>query len=87
MASKTVAIRLDLETQQRLKNLGKQRDRSPHYLMKEAVEKFLSREEEIEAEKQLMQARWEKYELTGESVSHEDMKGYIQDLISKPPQA
>ncbi len=86
MASKTVALRLDPETQARLKKLGALRDRSPHYLMKEAVEKYVSQQEEIEAEKQLLLDRWNRYELTGEMVSHEDMLVYINELISKPPQ-
>ena len=81
MATSTVGIRLDEETQKRLKNLGKRRDRSPHYLMKEAVDHYLQREEAIDAEADLIRSRWEKYELTGETVSHKDVKAWASSLV------
>ena len=81
MANPIVALRLDAETQDRLKKLGEKRDRSPHYLMKEAVEKYLSREEEIEAEKQILMERWQRYELTGETISHEDVLSHVETRI------
>ncbi|MGH1353600.1 MAG: CopG family ribbon-helix-helix protein [Thalassovita sp.] len=80
MANPTVALRLNEQTQDRLKALGQRRDRSPHYLMKEAVEKYLAEEEAVEAERDLMQARWERFELTGETVSHEDVKSWAKNL-------
>lgn len=83
MVKPTVGIRLDEQTQKRLKQLGDRRDRSPHYLMKEAVEVYLDREEEIEAERALLADRWEKYELTGESISHNDVKTWAKSLSHK----
>lgn len=80
MTNSTVGIRLDDETQERLKSLGKQRDRSPHYLMKEAIEAYLKQEEAVEAEKTLMQERWETFELTGETLSQSDMKAWAASL-------
>lgn len=80
MANTTVGIRIDEDTQVRLKKLGSSRDRSPHYLMKQAVEIFLIREENIEAEKALLKSRWTKFELTGETVSHDDMKTWAKTL-------
>ena len=75
-----VGIRLDEDTQNRLKKLGESRDRSPHYLMKQAVETFLEHEEAIEAEKALLKSRWEKFEITGETVSHDDIKAWGKTL-------
>lgn len=80
MAKPTVGIRLDEDTQKRLKLLGYRRDRTPHYLMKEAVEAYLDREEEIETERALLKDRWQKYELTGESVRHNDVKRWAKSL-------
>ncbi len=48
--------------------------------MKQAVEKFLAHEEEIEREKQLMQSRWEHFELTGEAIAHSEVKEWISSL-------
>ncbi|MBL4855128.1 MAG: ribbon-helix-helix protein, CopG family [Robiginitomaculum sp.] len=83
MANTTVGIRLDDNTQARLKKLGNSRDRSPHYLMKEAVASYLKREEAVEAEKALLKSRWERFELTGEAITHSDMKAWAKTL-SKP---
>ena len=80
MATSIVSVRLDKETQHRLEALGKARDRTPHYLMKAAVARFLDIEETLEAERQLMKDRWEKYELTGETVDHEDVKTWAASL-------
>ena len=80
MATSTIGVRLDRETQHRLEALGKVRDRTPHYLMKAAVARFLDVEETLEAERQLMKDRWEKYELTGETVDHEDVKTWAASL-------
>lgn len=80
MAQSTVGLRLDEKTRQRLKALGKTRDRSPHYLMKEAVERYLEAEELIEAERQLTNQRWERYELTGQTVSQDDVKNWLAGL-------
>ncbi len=80
MSTATVGIRLGSDMQARLKVLGNRRDRSPHYLMKEAVEIYLKREEQIEAEKTLLRTRWEKFEFTGETVSHDDVKAWAKNL-------
>ena len=40
-----VAVKLTLETKERLKAVAEQQDRSIHWLMKEAVNQFLDREE------------------------------------------
>ena len=86
MANSTVGIRLDEETQERLKKLGKNRDRTPHYLMKEAVAAYLVKEEAIDQEDALLQARWDKFALTGESLTQGDMENWLDTLIkSKTP--
>lgn len=80
MANTTMGVRLSEEIQHRLEVLGKARDRTPHYLMKAAIERFLDVEEALEAEHQLVKSRWEKYELTGETVDHEDVKAWAAGL-------
>ena len=60
MANTTMGVRLSEEIQNRLEALGKTRDRTPHYLMKAAIERYLDVEEALEAERQLVKTRWEK---------------------------
>ena len=80
MTNPTIGVRLSEETRHRLEALGKARDRSPHYLMKAAVERYLDVEEALEAERQLIKHRWEKYELTGETIDHNDVKAWAAGL-------
>ncbi|MAZ78122.1 MAG: hypothetical protein CMF39_05535 [Legionellaceae bacterium] len=80
MASATMGVRLNEDTQHRLEALGKARDRTPHYLMKTAVERFLEIEEALETERQIVKARWEKYELTGETIDHADVKAWAASV-------
>ena len=84
MPNPTVALRLDERTQARLKQLGQKRDRSPHYLMKEAVERYLTCEEALEAERTLTRARWDRFALTGEAVAHEQIKDWAANLAATP---
>ncbi len=73
-------IKLDAHTQERLQALGQLRDRSPHYLMKAAIESFLDREEAYEREKRENQERFERYELSGEAVSQERALTWLRTL-------
>ena len=50
-ATKTQGIRLDDKSRARLKKLGELRDRSMNYLIKDAVERYLTEEEQYEKEK------------------------------------
>ena len=80
MSNSTVGLRLGEETRHRLEALGRVRERTPHYLMKVAVERFLDVEEALEAERRLVKDRWKKYELTGESIEHTDVQAWADKL-------
>ena len=80
MANATMGVRLNEDIQNRLEALGKARDRTPHYLMKTAVERYLEIEEAVETERQIVKSRWEKYELTGETVDHADVKSWANSV-------
>ena len=51
MAATTVGVKLDGETRARLKKLGDARQRSTHWLMKEAIARYLEAEERYELER------------------------------------
>ncbi|MFH1138833.1 MAG: ribbon-helix-helix protein, CopG family [Pseudomonadota bacterium] len=72
------AVKLDDKTYDRLKALGKARKRSPHWLMKEAIHQFLDREEEAEHVRQDALERWQRYEATRETVSHEVIDAWLE---------
>ena len=74
----TKAVELDDETYGRLEALGEARKRSPHWLMKEAIQQFLDREEEAEHIRQDTLKRWERFEATGETVSHGVVDAWLE---------
>ena len=74
------SIEFDSETWDRLTALGKLRQRSPHWLMRQAIEDYLGREEQVEREKFEDLERWQSYQLTGEVVGHEALLTWLQDL-------
>lgn len=79
----TMGVKLDDKTRQRLKALGKQKERSPHWLVRRAIEKYLDREEAYEYEKQEDMQRWQQYMDTGEYISHDKMKEKLMELAMK----
>ena len=80
MARTTIGIKVDEETRERLRALARARDRSPHWLVKEAVAQYLTREEARERERLEDQARWDHYALTGEAVPHERVRAWLEAL-------
>lgn len=86
MASATMGVRLNENPRRRLEALGKTRDRTPHYLTKTAIERFLEVEEALETERQIVNARWEKFELTGEAVDHSDVKAWAASVRPAGPE-
>jgi predicted transcriptional regulator len=83
MAASTTGLRLSEKTKARLDALGKARARSPHYLMNEAIERFLDQEEAVDAEWKIVKSRWERFELTGEALDHSEIEAWAAEL-SKP---
>ena len=75
-------VKLDEETKQRLKSLGDQLDRSPHWIMRTAIEEYLSKQEKYWQERQEDMQRWEDYQLTGESVAHEEVVEWLDDTAA-----
>lgn len=90
--AKTQGIRLDPETQDRLKWLAERRDRSMNYLIKEAVGRYLEDEERFvrerfERERIEDNDRLEHFLETGEHISHSQIKQKLDQLLSKARQA
>jgi predicted transcriptional regulator len=76
----TQGIKLDDDTRKRLRALAEKKQHSPHWLMRTAIEDYLQREEKYEEEKAEDMARWENYLLTGEAISNDKVKEWLEDL-------
>ena len=79
----TLGIKLDDEVRARLKRLGETKRRSTHWLMKEAIERYLQDEERYEQEKAEDLARWERYLETGEHIPQEEMTVWLDGLAEQ----
>ncbi len=82
MPTTTVAIKLDQHTKDRLQALGDARQRSPHWLMKQAIARFLDAEEAFEQEKAEDEAGWQRYLETGGYIADDEMAGWLDDLAT-----
>lgn len=86
MSTTTMGVKLDEETRARLKRLGQVRNRSTHWLMKEAIHRYLELEERYEQEKAEDMARYQEYVETGRHVTQEDMMAWLDGLAERAAQ-
>lgn len=85
----TTSLKLDPAMKERVQKLAAARDRSPHYVMREAIEEYVNREEaRAEAWKDADKA-WEEYQRTGLHATHEEVMEWLESLAAgkyvKPP--
>jgi predicted transcriptional regulator len=80
--SATQAIKLDDETNNRLKTLAQQRNRSAHWLMRDALQRYLIEEERYEREKAEDLAEYEDYLLTGKALDNETVASWLDELAN-----
>jgi predicted transcriptional regulator len=80
VATTTIGVKIDQTTKDRLRALAEAKDRTPHWIMKEALAQFLDREERREHGRREDQARWDRFVLTGESVPHERARQWLRSL-------
>ncbi len=89
MAAPT-SIKLDDELKRRVQHLADNRQRSAHWLMREAIEQYVEREERRETFKQNALKAWEDYQATGLHVTGEEVERWLAswgtDDEALPPQ-
>jgi predicted transcriptional regulator len=86
----TTSLKLDAETKRRLRQLAEARRRSSHWLMREAIEQYLEREERREQIRQDALAAWAAYRESGEHVTAEEADAWLARLeagedVEPPP--
>ena len=83
MGGTTMGVKVDEETRERLKRVAKMKDRSVHWLMKEALRRYLESEERFEQEKAEDLARFQAYLDTGRHISNDEMMSWLDELAQK----
>lgn len=79
-ASRPVAIKIDEDTKARVKRLADARQRTPHWLMREAITQYLEREELREAFRQETLRAWEAFRATGQHVTADEADAWLAQL-------
>ena len=79
-ATSTTSLKLDDEIKSRDQRLATARRRSAHWLMLEAIEQYVEREETREQSRQSALAAWAEYQATGLHVTAEEADAWLAKL-------
>jgi predicted transcriptional regulator len=75
-----MTINIDENTKARLKRLADARQRTPHWLMREAITQYVDREEKREAFRQDTLKAWDAYRTTGMHVTADEADAWLAQL-------
>jgi predicted transcriptional regulator len=85
-----MSVKLDQDTRARLERLAESRRRTPHWMLREAVAQYLTREEKREAFRQDTLKAWEEYRTTGMHVTADEAEAWLAQLAegndTEPPE-
>ncbi|MFY9746972.1 MAG: CopG family ribbon-helix-helix protein [Acidobacteriaceae bacterium] len=76
----TTSLKLDAETKKRVQRLASSRRRTPHWIMREAVEQYVEREEKREHFRQDALAAWNHYQTTGLYITAAEADAWLAKL-------
>lgn len=75
--TKPVSVKLDPETKAKIEHLAQARDRTPHWMMREAITQYVEREERKEAFRRDTLDAWQEFQETGLHVSLEEADQWL----------
>jgi len=76
----TTSLKLDSELKERVRRLASSRRRSAHWIMREAVEQYVGREEKREQFQADALAAWTDYQATGLHATAEEADAWLARL-------
>ena len=80
-----VSLKLDINERDRLAALATARRRSPHYLMREAVSEYLTREEARQSFRDEADKAWLDYERTGLHATQAELEAWAKSQGTRKP--
>ncbi len=89
-AARPIAIKIDEVTRARVKRLAEARQRTPHWLMREAIQQYVDREEKRETFRQDALQAWEAFRATDLHVTADQAEAWLVQLeqgndVDPPP--
>lgn len=77
------SIKIDDELKDRVRHLASLRQRSAHWIMREAIAQYVAREEARESFKQEALASWAAYQETGRHLTGQEARAWLNTWGSK----
>lgn len=71
------SVKLDDNLKNRIQQLANTRDRSAHWIMREAIRDYVEREEKKESFKQEAIASWTEYKETGQHLTGQEVYAWL----------
>ena len=71
------SIKIDDDLKERIQQLADLRQRSAHWIMREAIAQYVQREESLESFKQEALASWAAYHETGRHLSGQEVRTWL----------
>lgn len=78
------SVKLTVVQRERIRSLALFKQRSSHFLMKEAVNRYLEEEEREMRAIEIAEEAYEHYERTGLHTTHEEMSAWVDKLQMNP---
>jgi predicted transcriptional regulator len=76
----TTSLKLDRSVKERVQRIASARRRTPHWIMREAVEQYVEREEKREQLRRDALAAWADYQATGLHLTSEEADEWLSKL-------
>lgn len=80
--AKNVTVKLDADIRNRIQHIADVRQRSPHWVMRQAISQYVEREERRESFRQGTLRTWEAYRKTGLHLTGEEMDAWMSRLAA-----
>ena len=81
-AKSTTSIKLEDELRNRLNHLAESRQRSPHWLMRQAIGEYVEREESREQFKRDAEDSWKDYQETGLHLTGDEVEAWLEKVAN-----
>ena len=78
-ANGLTSVKLDSKMRTRLRHLAAARNRSTRWMMREAIQQYIKREEKRESFRQDALKAWEEFQLTGLHSSEEELDVWLSN--------
>ena len=78
--TRPIAVKLEQDIRERIKRLAVTRQRTTHWMMREAIQQYVEREEKLETFRQDGIRAWNDYQSTGLHVTLEEADAWLGKL-------